>query len=135
MADRIQLARLRITPSWGVHPLPVTTLRLVQSGGEYYIEVCVQTGRSRKSSRVVVSSLEVKNWLERLRKATVPAFPVSPMVCDGEYVELQVEGEYSTLTIGWWTIAPEGAEGVAEFADWLHEAGLGCEEDQEGGNE
>lgn len=41
----------------------------------------------------------------------------------------KIEGEYSALTLGWWTIAPEGAEGVSEFADWLRETALGSEEE------
>ncbi len=131
MADRLELARLRISPSWGTNPLPVITLKLVRQGEEWRIEATEQTGRSRKSWRVGVASAEVDRWLGRLRGATVPAFPVSPMVCDGEYVELTVHGEFSDLTLGWWTAPPEGADALADFALWLQELAL-PEEDESG---
>ena len=61
--------------------------------------------------------------METLRNATLPAFPISPLVCDGEYVELRVCGTYANLTLGWWTIAPDGAEAYADFAAWLRDVG------------
>ena len=77
---------------------------------------------------MAISAVAVQEQWDALKTCTVPAFPVSPMVSDGEYVELTIEGEQSTLTLGWWTIAPEGAEPVAAFADWLREEGLGHDE-------
>lgn len=133
MADRRVLAQLRITPCGLFEPI-IQTITLEQVDAAYRVAVIERNRLTRKQSRhrVDVSAALVQERLAALKQLTVPAFPVSPMVCDGEYVELQVEGEYSTLTIGWWTIAPEGAEGVAEFADWLREAGLGCEEQEDG---
>ena len=132
MADRRVLARLQITPCGLFEPI-IQTITLEQVDAAYCVAVIEQNHLTRKQSRrrVDVSEALAQERLAALKQLTVPAFPVSPMVCDGEYVELQVEGEYSTLTIGWWTIAPEGAEGVAEFADWLREVGLGRDEDEE----
>lgn len=69
---------------------------------------------------------EVTKKLHDLRKINVPAFPVSPLVMDGEYVELTIFGEHSTLSLGWWTIAPEGAEGICEFSEWLRSHAYLC---------
>ncbi len=135
MANRTVVARLRITPCGLFEPI-TQTITLEQIDAAYRVAAIERNGLTRKQSRhyVDVSPVLVEERLAALKKLTVPAFPVSPMVCDGEYVEMQVEGEHSTLTIGWWTIPPEGAEGVAEFADWLREVGLGREEEQEDGN-
>lgn len=81
-----------------------------------------------------ISEAEVQDRLTALKQATVPALPISPQVCDGEYVELTVEGECSTLTLGWWTLPPQGAERLAEFADWLRDEGLGYGEAEESSN-
>jgi hypothetical protein len=70
-----------------------------------------------------VLAAEAQEQLVRLRRLTVPAYPVSPLVTDGEHLELTVEGQSSSLTLNWWTIAPDGAEGLAEFANWLRIAG------------
>ncbi len=128
MADRIELARLKITPAWGILPLPAYKLTLVQQGTDFRIEACEQTGRLRKLWRVSVPPDEVAQHLNALRKATLPAFPVSPLVCDGEYVELTIRGEGSDLTLGWWTASPFGADALADFADWLCKLGLPTED-------
>jgi hypothetical protein len=40
-------------------------------------------------------------------------------VCDGEYVEVTVHGEYADLTMGWWTHPPEGADALFDFSEWM----------------
>lgn len=127
MPNRVQLALLRISPSWGCAPLPVCTVILVQLGQQCRVETNVQRGRTRKCWQIAVSPGEVAEQFQLLKKATVPAFPISPQVCDGEYVELTIKGELSELTLGWWTIAPEGAEVLSDFAAWLKEKGLAGE--------
>lgn len=47
------------------------------------------------------------------------------------YVGLEHLEPGDLLTLGWWTIVPEGAKGVSEFADWLRETALGGEEAKE----
>ncbi|ACD94569.1 hypothetical protein [Trichlorobacter lovleyi] len=131
VSDQIELARLRITPSCGFMPLSVHLLKLVQRGDAYHIQVTEQQGPSRKRWRVTVPADEVTQQLDLLRRATLPAFPVSPLVCDGEYVELTIHGEFSDLTLGWWTIAPDGAESLSDFADWMRKLALPDEEESD----
>ncbi len=135
MVDRRVIARLRITPCGLFEPV-THTISLQQLNADYRLEVVERNGLTKKQSRwlIEVGTTEVQEQLASLQKATVPAFPVSPLVCDGEYVELMVEGAFSTLTLGWWTIAPQGAEQFSEFADWLREAGLGRDEEQDDEN-
>jgi len=104
---------------------------LVQRGQQFRVETNVQRGRTRKSWRIDVSPGEVEEQLQLLKKATVPAFPIGRPVCDGAYVELTIEGESSALTLGWWTMAPEEAEVLSDFADWLRKLGLPGEEDDD----
>jgi hypothetical protein len=135
MADRRVLARLRITPC-GLFDQVTRTIVLKQIGSDYFLEVFERERQTKKQSRrcVAVSEVVVRQQLAALKLTTVPAVPVSPMVFDGAYIELTIEGEHSTLTIGWWTTPPDGAEGVAEFADWLSNVGLGREEDHKDEN-
>ena len=51
MADRLELACLRITPGWGLPPLPTYKLSLVQQSESYWIDTTKQIGRKRKQSR------------------------------------------------------------------------------------
>jgi hypothetical protein len=66
-----------------------------------------------------VSVLEVDRQFELLRLATVCAYPISPLVCDGEYVEVTVHGEYADLTMGWWSDPPRGADALFDFSEWM----------------
>jgi len=132
MRDSKTLIRLRIVPCGLFEPVS-HTMTLVRLADSYRLNVVERNGISKKQRRwrVDLVASEVDSRLAALRQTTVPAFPVSPMVCDGEYIEMTVEGDYSTLALGWWTIAPEGAEVFAEFSDWIREAGLGNEDESE----
>jgi len=131
MTDRQLIAQLRITPS-GLFECNIPTIMLEQVDGAYEIAVIEQDGiTSEETQRSISVATElVDQQLAVLKTLTVPAFPVSPVVCDGQHVELLINGECSSLTLGWWTQAPEGGEGVSEFADWLYEVAYGREEDE-----
>lgn len=118
------IARLRVTPAGGATPSShAYTLQRLQDS--FRILVVERDGVSKRQTRrnVPVLAAEAQEQLVRLRRLTVPAYPVSPLVTDGEHLELTVEGQSSSLTLNWWTIAPDGAEGLAEFANWLRIAG------------
>lgn len=66
-----------------------------------------------------VSMHEVDRQFDLLRNTTVCAYPVSPLVCDGEYVEVTIHGEGADLTMGWWTNPPAGADALFDFSQWL----------------
>lgn len=126
--DRSVLAKLRITPC-GLYEPGLHIISLVKTGDAYRVEVFERQGlaKTQRRWRVDMPVHEVDEQLARLKQATLPAFPVSPMVCDGEYVELTVEGEQATVTLGWWTIAPEGADAFGEFSDWMRLKAFGEE--------
>lgn len=136
MADRDVLARLRVTPSGGTAPA-VETFTLERREDSFRLIIVERNGFTRQQTqrRVPISSAIATERLETLRKLTVPAYPISPTVCDGEQLELTVEGESSRLTVSWWTLAPKGAEGLAEFAQWLRDVGSNQKEVQKGGND
>lgn len=129
MADRRLVARLRITPCGMFEPI-THTISLEQIGSNHFVTAVERNGQTKKQvrQRIAISERVVQEQLDKLKQATIPAFPVSPMVCDGSYLELTIEGECSTLTLGWWTIEPEGAECLSEFADWMQEMALGTNE-------
>lgn len=122
MTEREPIARLRITPSMGCGPRELT-ISLVQLKGSFRLDVqnSIEYSNRKKRWRVALASTDVQQQITKLKQVSVPAFPVSPSVEDGEYIELTIHGEMSTLTLGWWTLPPEGAEEVAAFADWLRE--------------
>jgi hypothetical protein len=113
----------------------VQRIVLARVGETHRLEVTERTSETRRRWSVEVSAEEVERQFATLKQARVPAFPVSPMVCDGAYYELTIPGECSQLRLSWWTIAPEGAWELADFADWMEKrAGLseGDEEELEG---
>lgn len=126
MRDLQVLARLRVTPAGGATPSSQAyTLQRLQNS--FRVLVVERNGDSKRQTRryVPVAAAEAQEQLASLRRLTVPAYPVSQRVTDGERLELTVEGQSSSLTLNWWTIAPDGAEGLVEFANWLRIAGQG----------
>ena len=120
--SRNLIARLKVTPAVGAPPVTNEIFRLYEKSGLFFLEHTEVQGLQRTRKTIQREPQAVAAWFGVLRSATVPAMPVSPLVCDSEYIELLIEGEHSTLTLGWWTIAPEGAEALGEFADWMRGA-------------
>ena len=122
--DKQEIAMLTITPSYGPGPLiPKYRLRLTQIGDEFLIEAMMQLGRSQSRKSFKVDKEAANREILKLKQAKIPAFPESRLVCDGEHIELCIHGESADLTLGWWTAAPEGAEALADFADWVRSIG------------
>lgn len=112
-------ASITVTPAMGP---PARTHYVLKRRGMAYRVTCnsVINGVSTKVF-CNVSAQEVDHQFDLLRQATVCAYPVSPLVCDGEYVKVTIHGLYADLILGWWTAAPEGADAVWDFADWMRE--------------
>ena len=118
MAEKFLLAKLF------VQPMPSTifeerTIKLVQIGNNFRLDVTIPKGHGRW--KVSLLPEEVQSQLAILKKATLPSFPISPLVCDGMYIEITIYGIQSDYTFNWWTIAPEGAEALDNFVEWLRE--------------
>ena len=123
--DKQEIAKLTITPSWGPGPpIPTYRLRLNQIGDEFLMEATTQLGRSQSRKSYKVDKEAANREVLKLKQAKIPAYPESLLVCDGEYIELCIRGKHADLTLGWWTAAPEGAEALADFADWMRSIGL-----------
>ncbi len=119
--ETTRLAKLKLTPS-GLFDRLQLTIYLVESRGRFQLRALERhlVDNRQKRWRVNVAADIAEQQLAALRTATIPALPVSPVVCDGEFIELTVYGQQSTLTLGWWTISPDGAETLGAFADWMH---------------
>lgn len=61
----------------------------------------------------------MEHQFDLLRNASVCAYPESPPMMDGEYVELTIHGVQANLTMGWWTAPPFGADALFEFSEWM----------------
>lgn len=116
MIEKEVLAKLFIKPCGGSFPSENLTLRLVKTGNAFRVEGTIQAGRKKSCKVVNVSTDEVLDQLEKITKATLPAFPISPMVMDGEYIELTIYGIQSDLTLNWWTVGPKDADVLIDFA-------------------
>ena len=92
---------------------------LTRSGDAYRITCKINDGGEKKKSFRNVSVLEVGHQFELLRNATICAYPTTQMVCDGAYVEVRIKGDCADLTLGWWTIPPQGADAISVFSDWM----------------
>lgn len=121
MTIRSLVACLRVEPCMDLNTY---TYRLELSGDTYSIAyVQRQRGSGHQiRKRVPVDRGVIQARLVTLKNSTVPAFPAAETVCDGTYFELTVEGVSSTLTLGWWSDAPKGAEVYADFAEWLEKS-------------
>ncbi len=117
------IARLRSTACFGAFPLPVQTFELSKAGSGYRITTTDAQGQLNKHWHTDVPAAEVEHQLELLRSATVPAYPVSDQVCDGEYIELLIHGECASSIFAWYTAVPHGAEALGAFADWMRKLG------------
>jgi len=96
--------------------------RLYERDGVFFLERTEVQGQRRTRKTIQPEPEAVASWPAALRNATVPAMPVSPPVCDGSHIELRIEGEGATLTLCWWALAPEGAEVLGEFSEWMQAA-------------
>ena len=115
---RRQIAKVKDEPAFGVPPSTKETYQLYEKNERHLLQQTTAVEQHRTRSIIPRPNNEVAKWLDSLRGATVTAMPISRLVCDGEYLELRIEGEQSNMTLGWWTIEPEGAELLAAFAVW-----------------
>lgn len=119
MIEKEVLAKLVIKPCWGIYPLENLALRLVKKGNAFRVEGVIQAGRKRSCRVVKLSTPEVLDQLDKIKNATLPAFPISSMVMDGEYIELTIYGIRSDLTLSWRADGPKDADVLIDFASWL----------------
>ena len=113
-----RVARLRVKPSWGLPYERGHTVSLYATADGYCLDI-ITHGLVRTRSSKVLNTAEVERRLGALKRARVPAFPCSPTAMDASLVHLTIEGENSTLTLGWSGAAPVGASAINRFADWL----------------
>ncbi len=124
MTERYLVARLRLSANNPFDDLSETyTLERVNETYRLTVYSRRRMMETQSQRSLILDTEQVQAQLDALKVATVPAFPVSELVMDGRYVELTVRGDSSTLTLGWWSIAPKGAEALDAFADWLCEMG------------
>lgn len=116
--DGRECARLRVQPC-GLFGTPGYELGLVQRKAAWLLERRSLGAPAHRIDVVALNPAEVSRQLRALRAAQVPVWPVSAQVLDGEYVELTVFGDNAQLTLGWWTVAPDGAGALSAFADWM----------------
>jgi len=105
----------------GLGPPASSSFELGRWGDSYRITCKNDFDGERTDTFCDVTVLEVGRQFDLLRLATVCAYPISPLVCDGEYVEVTVHGEYADLTMGWWTDPPHGADALFDFSEWMRQ--------------
>ena len=118
MTTKYVVAKLCIMPSFGPF-MQKDTIKLIETDNIYKAELINLSGDKRSRSLLTVPTEKVQTMLDSLKNATIPAFPISPHVCDGELVELTIFGTNADVTLSWWSVGPEGAEEFVSFADWL----------------
>ena len=114
---------LKTTPSGPLrHPneAATTTWRLFRAGGDHKLEIVRRLGRRRKTRKVIIGENQAKKWLDTLRQVQISMFPIQQESCDGSFYELRTTGEMcAVVSLGWYNIAPQGAEALDKLIDWL----------------
>jgi hypothetical protein len=120
MIEKMTLVKLRISPNFPGSGIKSRTYTLVKEPNKYSAQATIQelSGAS-KSWRVDIPDDAFNQQWSKIKKAKLPAFPVSPHVLDGRYIELTIYGEHASLNMSWWTEAPKGAKALEDFSGWL----------------
>ena len=95
------------------------TIKLVRIGNDFRLDVTIPRGHGRW--KVSLLPEEVQSQLAILKIPTMPAFPIISQVCDGVHIEITIYGIVSDLKFNWISTAPEGAEALGNFVEWLRE--------------
>ena len=65
-----------------------------------------------------VAIADFDSQIAKLRDARIPAYPLTPKICFGSYIEVTIHGEHVELSTEWWTAAPAGYDALDNFEDW-----------------
>ena len=93
---------------------------LLCADGDYKLEIRRCLGRRRKTRKVIIGENQAKKWLDTLGQVQISMFPTQQASCDGSFYELRTTGETcAAVSLGWYNIAPHGAEPLDNLIDWL----------------
>lgn len=118
--DAWPVAATMSTPAMRCGAEPLDSIAMVSTGSDIIGFVVTTQGSEVVSYRQFkVPTADFDGQIAKLRDARIPAYPVTPEICDGSYIEVTIHGEHAQLSAGWWTAAPEGYDALDEFVDWL----------------
>ena len=61
-----QVIKFKTKESWGFHPLPETTFKLITNGAEDKVQIVQTIGPSKKSITIKVPNGTYSHWIEKL---------------------------------------------------------------------
>ncbi len=120
--DVKQVIKFKTGISWGIHPLPETTFKLITDGAEDKVQIVHTTGPSRKSITIKVPNGTYSHWIEKLRAIDDGQTHLDSMrVEDGNMQDLWYLSNGKKVHLHWSGSADEKISVINELTNWLYQ--------------
>ena len=97
-----QVIKFKTKESWGFHPLPETTFKLITNGAEDKVQIVHTADRSRKSTTIKVPNGTYSHWIEKLRTIEDGQTHLDSMrVSDGNMQDLWFVSDGKKVHLHW----------------------------------
>lgn len=117
-----QVIKFKTGVSWGFHPLPETTFKLITDGAEDKVQIVHTTGPSRKSITIKVPNGTYSDWIEKLRTIEDGQTHLDSMrVSDGNMQDLWYLSNGKKVHLHWSGSADEEVNVIKDLTNWLHQ--------------
>ena len=117
-----QVIKFKTGVSWGFHPLPETTFKLITDGAEDKVQIVHTTGPSRKSITIKVPNGTYSHWIEKLRTIEDGQTHLDSMrVSDGNMQDLWFVGMGKKVHLHWSGPTDEEVKVIYELTNWLYQ--------------
>ena len=117
-----QVIKFKTGDSWGFHPLPETTFKLITDGAEDKVQIVHTTGPSRKSITIKVPNGTYSHWIEKLRAIDDGQTQLDSMrVTDGNMQDLWYVSNGKKVHLHWSGSADEEVNVINDLTNRLHQ--------------
>ncbi len=121
-ADVKQVIKFKTGVSWGIHPLPETTFKLITNGAEDKVQIVHIAGPSKQSITIKVPNGTYSHWIEKLTAiGGVQPHLDSMRVTDGNMQDLWFESEGKKVHLHWSGPAAEELAAINDLTNFLHQ--------------
>lgn len=120
--DEKQVIRFKTKESWGIHPLPETTFKLITNGAEDKVQIFHTIGPSKKSITIKVPNGTYSHWIEKLTTIDGGRLYLDSMrVTDGNMQDLWFVSEGKKVHLHWSGQATEEVAVINDLTNFLYQ--------------